>query len=78
VWIHSDLFFAWFGWWGYAGHVLWLPVALGTGWQAWRGGRRPSWGESAFVALDAAIVVAISAVVRLTWLKYSSFNVPLL
>ena len=33
--LHADLLIGWFGWWGYAGHLIWVPIALAKGWQAW-------------------------------------------
>ena len=77
-WMHADLFLGWFGWWGYAGHVVWVPVAVTKGWQAWRRGLRPTTSERGLVLVDVISVVGISALVHLTWLKYPSFNIPLL
>jgi hypothetical protein len=76
--MHADLLLGWFGWWGYAAHFVWAPVAIAKGWQAWRKGMRPTASERSLVLIDVCAVVGISALVRLTWLKYPSFNIPLL
>ena len=76
--MHADLLLGWFGWWGYAAHIVWAPIAIVRGRQGWRKGLRPTAGERSLVLVDLCSLVGISALVHLTWLRYPSFNVPLL
>ena len=76
--LDGNLLPGWGGWWGYAGHLIWVPIAGAKGWQAWRRGQRPSLAERGLAVVDFCIVVGISLLVRFTWLGDSSLNMVLL
>ena len=71
-WMHMDLFVGWFGWWGYLATFLWLPAAL---WKIHRRTDHLALSDRILLSLNLALPVFMSSLVRLTPLKYASFNV---
>ncbi len=73
-----DFGLAWFGNWGYFVSLFWLPIAALRIYRWRRAGLRLSRGEYIIVTVLPALLVAVSALVRLTPLRYVTMNILVL
>jgi hypothetical protein len=76
--MYVDFGLAWFGSWGYVASFIWLPLALLRVYRGSATGRSPSRGERVILMALPALLVAASALVHLTPLRYATLNIPVL
>jgi hypothetical protein len=70
----ADLGLAWLGQWGYLGSLLWIPAAIVRGVQGSRTGVAALPVERILFTVVCLLLLAITALVHLTPLRYPHYN----
>jgi hypothetical protein len=70
----ADLGLAWLGQWGYLGSLLWIPAAIVWGVRGSRAGVVALPSERILFAVVCLLLIAITALVHLTPLRYPHYN----